>query len=107
TDQTAEDIVIADGVITRDGHATYDATGEWILTDTYPDKNRMQHLMLYRPSDGKLVPVGDFYAPTVSEDQLRCDLHARWNRDGTAICIDSLNAGVRQMYMLDVSGLLK
>ena len=46
TDTTDKHAVIGEGVLTRDGHCTYSPDGQWILTDTYPDKDRMQHLML-------------------------------------------------------------
>jgi hypothetical protein len=38
---------------------------------------------------------------------IRCDLHPRWGRDGRAVCIDSAHEGARQMYVLDVSGLVR
>ncbi len=99
--------VIGDGLLMRDGHCTYSPDGEWILTDTYPDKERMQNLMLYRPSDGKLVKLGRFYLDKKFTGQTRCDLHGRWSRDGKSICIDSLHTGKRQMYLLDISGIVK
>lgn len=98
--------VIGEGVITRDGHATYSPDGEWILTDTYPDSARMQTLMLYRPRDGELIELGRFYMPEVTESQLRCDLHPRWSRDGNFICIDSMHTGQRQMYLLYVAEIM-
>lgn len=102
-DQTSTRAVIGGDVLTRDGHCTYHPGGEWILTDTYPDKDRMQTLMLYRPRDGKLVELGRFYLPRVPAAEFRCDLHPRWSRDGRFVCIDSMHSGTRQMYLLDVS----
>jgi hypothetical protein len=32
----------------------------------------------------------------------RCDLHPRWNRDGTQVCFDSAHEGERQVYAIDV-----
>ncbi len=95
--------VIGKEVLTRDGHCTYSPDEEWILTDTYPDTNRMQKPMLYRPSDGKLVHLGRFHLPKEYRGEIRCDLHPRWSRDGKSVCIDSLHSGKRQMYLLDVS----
>ena len=97
--------VIGEGVLTRDGHCTYSPDGDWILTDTYPDRDRMQQLMLYRPSDGALVPLGKFHLSPDWKGELRCDLHPRFSRDGKSVCIDSMHTGKRQMYLLDVSGL--
>lgn len=98
--------VIGEGILTRDGHCTYSPDGEWILTDTYPDKDRMQHLMLYRPVDGKLVELGRFFQDKAFGGEIRCDLHPRWSRDGKTVCIDSLHSGTRQMYLLDVSSVV-
>lgn len=103
TDLSDKVKVIGEGVLTRDGHCTYSPDGKWILTDTYPDKERMQNLMLYRPADGKLVKLGRFYLSRDFKGQTRCDLHPRWSRDGKYVCIDSLHSGKRQMYLLDVS----
>jgi Tol biopolymer transport system component len=94
-------------VLTVDGHCTYSPDKRWILTDTYPDSKRMITLMLYRPEDGKLVKLGRFYHPKVEELEFRCDLHPRWSRDGKTISIDSLHSGQRQIYVLDVSGIIK
>lgn len=98
--------VIGEGVLTRDGHCTYSPDGEWILDDTYPDKERMQNLMLYRPADGKLVKLGRFYLDQEWRGEFRCDLHPRWSRDGNSVVIDSMHTGKRQMYLLDVSGIV-
>ncbi|MFP4499510.1 MAG: hypothetical protein ACLFTT_00790 [Candidatus Hydrogenedentota bacterium] len=106
TDQSAEKEVIGPEVLTRDGHCTYGPKGEWILTDTYPDSERMQHLMLYRPSDNKLVKLGKFYHPRVSDNEWRTDLHPRWDRKGKYVCIDSLCSGQRQLYLIDVGSVL-
>ncbi len=106
-DLTEQRKVIGEGILSRDGHCTYSPSREWILTDTYPDKNRMQNLMLYRPSDSKLVKLGKFYLSPDFKGQTRCDLHGRWSRDGKSVCIDSLHSGKRQMYLLDVSEIVK
>ena len=89
-----------------DGHCTYSPDAQWIITDTYPDRDRMQNLMLYRPKDGKLVNLGRFYQEQPSDNEWRCDLHPRWSRDGRYVCIDSKHSGRRQMYLLDVSGII-
>jgi len=34
----------------------------------------------------------------------RCDLHPKWSFDGGYISIDTMNDGVRGIYLYDVSG---
>ena len=107
TDRSDQYDVIGEGILTRDGHCTYSPDGRWILTDTYPDKERMQNLMLYNPSTSALVKIGRFYLPPNLTGEWRCDLHGRWSRDGKTVCIDSAHSGQRQMVILDVSGIVK
>ncbi|WP_169979509.1 TolB-like translocation protein [Tautonia rosea] len=91
-------------VLTRDGHCSYSPDRRWVLNDTYPDSDRMQTLMVYRPEDNLRVEVGSFFLSPRLSGPVRCDLHPRWNRDGTQICIDSAHIdGTRQLYLVDVS----
>jgi hypothetical protein len=103
TDRTGEAEVIGEGVLTSDGHCSYAPNRIWILTDTYPDRERMRSLLLYRPSDGRRVDVGRFFAPRRLDGEIRCDLHPRWNRAGNQLCFDSVHEGSRQIYVMDVS----
>ncbi|NLN92560.1 MAG: hypothetical protein GX130_04515 [Candidatus Hydrogenedens sp.] len=106
-DQSDRVEVVAPEVLIQDGHCTWSPCGNWILTDTYPDKERKQTLLLYRPADGKRVDLGRFFQERATEEQLRCDLHPSWNRAGTQICIDSLCSGQRQVYLLDVGAVIR
>jgi hypothetical protein len=102
-DRTGEYQVVADGLLTRDGHCSYSPDRKWILVDTYPDREMKQQLMLYRPADNKRVDIGAFATdPKLVSTSFRCDLHPRWNRDGTQVCIDSSHEPTRQMYVIDV-----
>ena len=102
-DRTPAKQIIGDGVLDCDGHMTLSPDRRWMLTDTYPDRQRMRTLLLYKWPDGPRVDIAKFYSPPELEGPLRCDLHPRWSRDGTKICIDSAHAGTRQMYVLDAS----
>ncbi|NGM69086.1 hypothetical protein G6M89_08705 [Natronolimnobius sp. AArcel1] len=88
-----------------DGHPSLSPNGQWIVTDTYPDRGRRRHLLLYNLEQETVVEIGQFLAPFEYEGQHRCDLHPRWSPDGTAISIDSAHEGVRRSYILDVSAL--
>ena len=103
TDRTDKAEPIADGVLTTDGHCSFPPDRRWMLTDTYPDRERMRTLILYRMADGKRVDIGRFFAPPQIDGPMRCDLHPRWSRDGRQVSIDSAHEGARQIYVLDVS----
>ncbi|KPK70835.1 MAG: hypothetical protein AMJ84_07285, partial [Acidithiobacillales bacterium SM23_46] len=105
--ETNQTQAVGEGVLTRDGHCNYSPDRKWILNDTYPDRNRMQTLMLYRVADGRRIDVGKFYLPPKLKGPFRCDLHPRWNRDGTQVCIDSAHGGTRQLYVINVSQITK
>jgi len=106
-DRTDEVEVVGEGILTTDGHCSYSPDKRWILTDTYPDKDRMRTLILYNPEQRRRVDIGRFFAPRELDGEIRCDLHPRWSRDGKQVCIDSVHEGSRQVYVLDVSDIVQ
>jgi hypothetical protein len=106
TDQSRERETVGRGVLTFDGHCSYSPDRRWILTDGYPDAESRRPLLLFRPEDGLCVTLGRFYSPPELSEEIRCDLHPRWNRDGTQVCFDSGHESERQLYVVDVSDLV-
>ncbi|MEX0775093.1 MAG: hypothetical protein WD042_05190 [Phycisphaeraceae bacterium] len=99
---------IGDDVLPQtDGHCSYSPDRNWILNDTYPDRERLITLMLYRPADQRRVDLARIYSSAVSNWAYRCDLHPRWNRDGTQICIDANFENTRGVYILDVTSITR
>jgi len=97
------EIVGAD-LLDQDGHCSYSPNRRWLLTDTYPDALRSERtLILYDLRSNTRYDIGRFYSSPELAGPIRCDLHPRWNRDGTKVCIDSVHEGQRQMYVIDVS----
>jgi Tol biopolymer transport system component len=86
-----------------DGHPSYSPNSEWIVTDTYPGKDRKLSLHLYEVNQNKLYEIGRFFSPWKYRGEIRCDLHPRWSPDGKSIAIDSTHEGIRGLYILDVS----
>lgn len=98
---------IGKGVMTLNGHCTYLKGNEWILNDTYPDKEtRIQSVYLYHVPSGRKVTLGDFYSPNKYSGEWRCDTHPRSTIDGRFVIVDSPNWGGRQLYLLDIRGIL-
>jgi len=107
-DKTKRVDVIGKNVMVRNGHCSYMPGSEWILNDTYPDKDRRQNVYLYHVESGKRVPIGDFYLPPEYRKEWRVDTHPRFSRDGKLIVIDSAHEGKgRQLYLIDVSEIVE
>lgn len=127
----------AEGVLTEDGHPMFNPVNrDYIITDNYPDKNKERTLMLYNFSTNSRIDVGVYrmldsqpdtskfseyskgvdpqilklMSPEIfsfTRSGLHCDLHPRWNADGTMVAFDSIHEGSRQLYWMDVNTLLK
>lgn len=108
-DQTDISEQIGAGVMTSDGHCTYlPGFGDrWILNDTYPDKERLQHPYLFDVNTRTRIPLGHFPSPKEYTGEIRCDNHPRFSPDGTKVVIDSPHNGGRQMYLIDIAGIVK
>lgn len=100
--------VIGKGIVDRfgDGHPSYSPDGRWIVTDTYPDKGRRRHLLLFDTVTDEVVNVAWFFAPWKYDGLYRCDLHPRWSPDGSRISVDSAHEGTRKSYVVDISAII-
>ncbi|MFH1614266.1 MAG: hypothetical protein ABIG61_04170 [Planctomycetota bacterium] len=104
TDKDNKVEIIGDEKLTPlyDGHCIYSPDHKWILTDTYPNDERLRLLLLYNPEKDIRIDLGAFYEPEWKMERLRCDLHPRWSRDGKQICFDAVHTGSRQVYIMDI-----
>ena len=89
-----------------DGHPSAAPGRALLVTDSYPDRARQQHLRLLDLDAGKTVPVARFLAPLRFSGGARVDLHPRFAPSGTSLCVDSAHTGVRGCYVLDVRELV-
>lgn len=100
-DDKSEDFdVLAPDVLTRDGHFSWTTDGRWLLTDTYPDDEGYQHLLLYDDRAGELHEIGRFFA-TSGRTAYKCDLHPRWDCDEDRIVVDTDHDGRRKMVVIN------
>ncbi|KAG1529351.1 hypothetical protein G6F51_014171 [Rhizopus arrhizus] len=84
------------------------ADSRWLLSDTYPDAATHERILfIYDMRTGQRPALGSFYADPGLSKENRCDLHPRWSRDGTQVCIDSVHESERQMYVLDVAAIVQ
>ena len=109
TDKTREVIPVGHDKMPTNGHNTYlpDPYGDWILNDTYPDKQTSrQTVYLYHVPSGRRFDLGHFPSPPAYRGEWRCDTHPRSSDDGTVVAIDSPHDGGRQVYLLDIRQVL-
>jgi len=99
----------APGELTCDGHCTFFRGGRdpsrWVVTDGYPDLKNRQPLFVWDRRSDRGFEVGRFATPRALDGEIRVDLHPRWSRDGSAICIDSAMSGSRAIYTIDAADL--
>ncbi len=98
---------IGENTMIEDGHCTYLPDKRWVLNDTYPDNERLQHVYLFDTLSNKKIPVADLYSPNEYTGEWRCDTHPRSSPDGKKIIVDSphvLNG--RQQYVIDLEKIL-
>jgi hypothetical protein len=98
--------LVGPGMPTGDGHCTYLPGNQWVLCDSYPDRNRNQNPYMYHVLTDRIVPLGHFHVPKEYTGEWRCDLHPRFSRDGRSVTIDSPHQGGRQIYLIDIRGIV-
>lgn len=94
--------------LTEDGHPQISNNGKYLIIDTYANKIGFQKLMLYDIKNDKTYYIGEFkVAEYLLENNLKYDLHPRWNNEDNLISIDSSHNGSRQSYVIDIKKLIK
>jgi hypothetical protein len=83
-----------------DGHPH--VCGDYFVTDTYPDKARMQHLNLVNWKTGEVIRLGEFFHDFEYDGETRCDLHPRFSCCGNKVYFDSVFSGKRKLYEMDL-----
>lgn len=90
--------------LTEDGHPSFSPDGKYVVTDTYPDKKRMQSLKVM---DGDSINdnveiIAKVFSPFKYDNDTRCDLHPRRNHNSNKISFDSVFEGKRGLYYIDL-----
>ncbi len=84
--------------ISYDGHPSYSPNNENIVTDSYPNKNRVQYILIKTEKECKII--ASVFSPFKYDNDTRCDLHPRWDREGKTICFDGSYEGKRRLYVI-------
>jgi len=99
-ENTGKIIAIINNDLTSDGHPHVSSDGKNVLIDTYPNRKRVQYLMLYNIEKNHCELLAKYKIPFRYRLQRRCDFHPRWNRDNTKICFDSAHNNVRALCVM-------
>lgn len=86
-----------------DGHPSYSPDKSKVVTDTYPNRARVASILVMSEDDSmNIKTVARVFTPFKYDNDLRCDLHPRWSRDGKKICFDSVFQGNRGLYYIEL-----
>ena len=86
--------------LVMDGHPSFSPDGSLAVTDTYPNRKRIQSL--YTIKDDKVSFQASVFSPFRFAGDVRCDLHPRWNRQGNEICFDGSHKGKRAIFISEL-----
>jgi len=91
-------------LILRDGHpSAIKQNSDWIVTDTYPDINSKALLIAGNIKTQKVLILDELNSiPKFDNSPYRCDLHPKVSLDGRFISIDTMNDGVRGIYLYEL-----
>ncbi|MCC7494708.1 MAG: hypothetical protein IT204_20280 [Fimbriimonadaceae bacterium] len=106
--ETGEAELLDHDYFTADGHCSYSPDLTKVLYDSYPTAEGYRRLYLYDVESRQGVTLAELRtAPHASLAciDIRCDLHPRWNRQGTAISFDSVHEDHRHVYWCELGDL--
>ena len=98
-----EDYVYCWPELNGDGHPSYSPDRSYIVTDSYPDRTRVQTLYIMKGETSSPVVLAKVFSPFKYDNDTRCDLHPRWNHKGDMISFDSVFEGHRGLYCVRVN----
>ncbi|MBT7302394.1 MAG: hypothetical protein HN849_22885 [Victivallales bacterium] len=99
--ETGKQTVIDADFFPFDGHCSTSPDGRWLLYDSYP-RQGYRYLYLYDLVQKRGKSLAGLHDEPVTVTDIRCDLHPRWNRAGTAISLDGTSEGFRGIYTVDL-----
>ncbi len=99
-----------DGTRERFGNGSLDGMGDghphvnggFFVTDTYPDRARMQKLILADHRRQNFRLLAEFHHGFGFGGECRCDLHPRFSPGGDRVYFDSVHSGARRMARMEI-----
>ena len=85
-----------------DIHCLYSPDKRYILGDGYPDAEGYRPLFLYDTQTEEIRQLLKSRSTADANWDIRCDLHARFNRQGNKISFDSTHDGMRRICEIEL-----
>ena len=89
-------------ILNIDGHPSFTNDGKYMVTDSYPDDEGYQRLIIYNIESGKGLIVGKFYA-ALRKNPASCDLHPKLSRNNDYLVIDSAYDSKHHMILFKIN----
>lgn len=84
-----------------DGHPSFTKDGRYMITDSYPDENGNQRLIIFDTQTMKGIQIASIPAP-LSGTPASCDLHPKLSFGGQYIGIDTAYSGKHKMVLFEI-----
>lgn len=108
-DVTGQRQLLDVAITQRDIHCLYSPDHTCFIGDGYWDQDSCRSIYLYDFPTGQSKRLLRIYSQPNTVTDIRCDLHNRFNRDGTLVSFDSWHSGRREilLFPFDKAALLK
>jgi hypothetical protein len=93
-------VLFSDKMPQIDGHPSVSTDGNFIITDTYPDKSQFSSLYLFNKKNDTPYLLGKFFQPFKYRYEGRIDLHPKWGYNISNIFIESGHSNERKLYKI-------
>ena len=99
-DKTGKREKLDDDLINYDDiHCIYSPDRTCFIGDGYPNTGSSRYIMLYDFESKKSRAIAKMYSQPVDNTDIRCDLHNRFNEQGTLVSFDSYHSERREICL--------
>lgn len=85
-----------------DGHPSFTSDGRYMITDSYPDGDQMQRLIVFDTVTKKGMIVAKLYAGLMGTPA-SCDLHPKLSSDNQSVVVDTAYTGHHRMMVFKLN----
>jgi hypothetical protein len=93
---------LSTGLMMYDGHPSFTADQEFMLSDTYQDELGFRNLYIHHLKSNTQIKLGSFYS-VYNNCGWRADLHPRFSHDEKFVIIDSNHTGNHQELIIELN----